>query len=73
MRQWLFTLFFGADEIAKRMFEMLRLRGVAIKRHSENKRLQEELADGTAELSVLKNQYADNKEALEKAYQLQLD
>lgn len=73
MRQWLFNLFFGTDEIAKRMFQLFTLRKLAISRHEDNKRLRSELTTGEIDLVDLKNQYVDNKDALEKAYQLVLD
>lgn len=73
MRQWIFTLVFGADEIAQKMFQILTLRTQAIARHTANKSLEVVLATGKKELGELKDQYAETKIALESAYRLDLD
>lgn len=73
MRQFLFQLFFGADEIAKRMFNLFTLREAAIKQHAENKALMVKLKVDEGHLYDLKTAYDDNRVALETAYRLELD
>lgn len=73
MRSFIFALFFGADDIAKYMFQLLSLRKDAVTRHNKNKELEQELTAGQQELFVLKSDYYNTKESLESAYRLDLD
>lgn len=73
MRQWIFSLVFGADEIAQKMFQLLTLRTKAIARHTTNKSLEAALVSGRQELEGLKTEYGTTKAALESAYRLELD
>jgi len=73
MREFLFTLFFGSDEIASRMFNLLNLRRAAIARNLQNNLLRSELYRGETSLVQITNKYRVEREALELAYRLELD
>jgi hypothetical protein len=75
MKKFLLRLLLGGEELAERMIALVELRAQAVARHTENKRLTQELNDGEAELDHLKESYQTNREALEleNAYRLELN
>jgi hypothetical protein len=80
MRSVILRFFFGADEIVKRMLVMLELRKAAIEQNARNKQLaaavvaaENNLQAGYEDLDSLKVTYAENKTALELAYNLELE
>lgn len=72
MRAFLFSLFFGADEIATNLFNLMTIRKAAVKQHADNQKLQQQLWDGQGELGDLKTSYVATKRVLESAYALDL-
>ena len=73
MRSFLFSLFFGVDEVASRTFALLDLRKKSLKIHSKNKILKAELKEAEDKLSSHILDYHENRHALENAYNLVLD
>jgi hypothetical protein len=72
VRQLLFKLIMGGDELATRMFNMLRLRREATEKAQVVKELTSSLEVREAELSGLKLEYQQNRVAMEAAYRLEV-